>query len=106
MSTANSGESATPATGGKESLKSIPRAGLIGKYKISPNDCGSPEVQVALLTQRIELLSGHFAKHKKDSHSQRGMLKLIARRKGLLQYLKNTNVDRYRKTISSLGLRK
>ena len=69
-------------------------------------DTGSPEVQVALLTARIEGLTGHFKEHKKDFHSRRGLLMMVSRRRKLLDYLKRTNVESYRKLIDSLGLRK
>ena len=82
------------------------KAELVGKYQINQKDTGSPEVQVALLTKRLETLSQHFGKNPKDKHSQRGMLKMISRRKRLLQYLRIENIERYRNTISSLGLRK
>ncbi|MDR2727467.1 MAG: 30S ribosomal protein S15 [Deltaproteobacteria bacterium] len=69
-------------------------------------DTGSPEVQVALLTARIEGLTEHFKEHKKDFHSRTGLLKLVGRRRNLLNYLKNTDVQRYRALIEKLGLRK
>ena len=69
-------------------------------------DTGSPEVQIALLTARIEGLSGHFKEHKKDFHSRTGLLKLVGRRRNLLNYLKKTDVQRYRALIEKLGLRK
>ena len=70
------------------------------------NDTGSPEVQVALLTARIEDLTGHFKEHKKDFHSRTGLLKLVGRRRNILNYLKKTDVQRYRALIEKLGLRK
>ena len=69
-------------------------------------DTGSPEVQVALLTARIEDLTEHFKEHKKDFHSRTGLLKLVGRRRKLLNYLKNTDIQRYRELIEKLGLRK
>jgi small subunit ribosomal protein S15 len=69
-------------------------------------DTGSPEVQVALLTARIEGLTEHFKEHKKDFHSRTGLLKLVGRRRNLLNYLKNTDIQRYRALIEKLGLRK
>ena len=69
-------------------------------------DTGSPEVQVALLTARIEDLTGHFKEHKKDFHSRTGLLKLVGRRRNILNYLKKTDVQRYRALIEKLGLRK
>ena len=82
------------------------KSDIIAKFKRSDNDTGSAEVQIALLTKRIQDLSGHFAKHKQDNHSRRGMLQLISRRKRLLKYLQREDVSRYRETISALGLRK
>lgn len=79
---------------------------VINKFRINEKDTGSPEVQIALLTKRLETLSGHFSKHPKDVHSQRGMFTMINRRKTLLQYLRKENIDRYRSTIAALGLRK
>ena len=70
------------------------------------SDTGSPEVQVALLTARIESLTEHFKEHKKDFHSRTGLLKLVGRRRNLLNYLRNTDVQRYRALIEKLGLRK
>ncbi|MEZ0329164.1 MAG: 30S ribosomal protein S15 [Dissulfuribacterales bacterium] len=79
---------------------------LIEKYKRSDADTGSPEVQVALLTARINSLNEHFKSHKKDHSSRRGLLKLVGQRKSLLDYLRNKDMDRYRTLISELGLRK
>lgn len=79
---------------------------VIDKFKQGANDTGSPEVQVALLTQRINDLSGHFQDHKKDHHSRRGLLRMVNRRRKLLDYLKRKNVDRYSKLIADLGLRR
>jgi small subunit ribosomal protein S15 len=69
-------------------------------------DTGSPEVQIALLSARIEYLTDHFKIHKKDHHSRRGLLKLVGQRRRLLDYLKNKNIERYRQVIQRLGLRK
>lgn len=69
-------------------------------------DTGSPEVQIALFTQKLDQLTKHFEKHREDEHSRRGMFRLISRRKRLLEYLKRTDIEKYRSTISSLGLRK
>ena len=69
-------------------------------------DCGSPEVQIALLTKRLGVMSKHFERHIQDKHSQHGMLLLISRRKRLLSYLKNSSPDRYKSTLAALGLRK
>ena len=71
-----------------------------------PNDTGSPEVQVALLSARIDSLSGHFAKHAKDHHSRRGLLKMVNQRRKLLDYLKKSDQDRYVKLFTDLGLRR
>jgi small subunit ribosomal protein S15 len=75
-------------------------------YAKHEKDTGSPEVQIALLTERITDLMGHFKDHKHDHHSRRGLLKMVARRKSLLNYLKKKDVTRYKATIESLGLRK
>ena len=82
------------------------KANLIKDYGRHSNDTGSSEVQIALLTDRIQNLSEHFQTNNKDEHSKRGMLKLIFRRKSLLKYLKNEDIERYRSLIAKLGLRK
>jgi len=79
---------------------------IIAKYGRSENDTGSPEVQIALLTKRIEELTAHLAVHKKDHHSRRGLLKLVGQRKNLLRYLMETNIEGYRSLIAELGIRK
>ena len=79
---------------------------VIDEYAKHEGDTGSPEVQVALLTARINQLTGHFKDHKKDFHSRQGLLKLVGRRRNLLNYLRKTDVQRYRTTIDRLGLRK
>jgi small subunit ribosomal protein S15 len=79
---------------------------VIKKYRRSELDTGSCEVQVALLTTRIQELTGHFKDHKNDVHSQRGLVKMVNRRRKLLSYLKKTENDRYAKLIHDLGLRK
>lgn len=79
---------------------------IINNYARSQHDTGSPEVQIALLTARINDLNHHFRKHKKDHHSRRGLIHLVNRRKSLLFYLKTTNINRYRVLIEKLGLRK
>ena len=79
---------------------------IIAKYGRSENDTGSPEVQIALLTKRIEELTAHLAVHKKDHHSRRGLLKLVGQRKNLLRYLMETNIESYRSLIAELGIRK
>ncbi len=82
------------------------KAEIIRTYKQHDADTGSSEVQIALLTERINYLTEHFRTHKKDHHSRRGLLKLVGRRRRLLAYLKRTNPDRYQETIQSLGLRR
>jgi small subunit ribosomal protein S15 len=79
---------------------------IINDYRLHEHDTGSPEVQVAILTNRITELTEHFKTHTKDHHSRRGLLKLVGRRRRLLDYLKGTDLERYRKTIERLGLRK
>jgi small subunit ribosomal protein S15 len=79
---------------------------LIKKYGKSPTDSGSPEVQVAILTTRINELSSHFEKNVKDHHSRMGLLRMVGKRRRLLDYLQEKNVDRYRKIIQELDLRK
>jgi small subunit ribosomal protein S15 len=82
------------------------KTAVVTRHRIHETDTGSPEVQVALLSQRIDYLTGHFKVHSKDHHSRRGLLRLVAQRRQLLDYLKRTNVDRYRKIVSTLSLRK
>lgn len=79
---------------------------IIQDYRTHEQDTGSPEVQVALLTNRITELTEHFKTHTKDHHSRRGLLKLVGRRRRLLDYLKRQDLERYRSTIERLGLRK
>ena len=79
---------------------------VIGQYKIHESDTGSPEVQIAILSERIKYLTEHFKTHKKDHHSRRGLLKMVGRRRRLLDYLKSKSVDRYKGIIEKLGLRK
>ena len=79
---------------------------IIQKYKKHDTDTGSPEVQVALLTERINHLTEHFKVHKKDHHSRRGLLKLVGQRRRLLDYLKKKDLERYRSVIKSLSLRR
>ncbi len=79
---------------------------IIGKFQTHSQDTASPEVQVALLTERINYLTDHFRQHKKDFHSRRGLLKLVGRRRRLLDYLRGRDVERYRKLIGALNLRK
>jgi small subunit ribosomal protein S15 len=78
---------------------------LIEEYRLHDVDTGSPEVQIALLTERIRNLTEHFKVHKKDHHSRRGLLKLVGQRRSLLNYLKKNKIDRYRSVVERLGLR-
>ena len=79
---------------------------VITKYQLHENDRGSAPVQIALLTSRINDLSDHFRKHHKDHHSRRGLLKMVGQRRRLLEYMKRTNVTRYRELLEDLGLRR
>lgn len=79
---------------------------LIKEYAIKPEDTGSPEVQVALLTERINNLTDHFKSHKKDNHSRRGLLKMVSQRRRLLDYVKNNDDARYQDLIKRLGIRR
>jgi small subunit ribosomal protein S15 len=87
-------------------LKSKEKQKLIDKFRTHERDTGSPEVQVALLTEEIERLTNHLKSHKKDHHSRRGLLKMVARRKKLLDYLANTNDKRHQTVTKKLGLKK
>jgi small subunit ribosomal protein S15 len=78
----------------------------VTKYKLHKSDTGSPEVQVALLSQRILLLTEHFKTHKKDHHSRRGLLTMVARRRRLLKYLKSSDAERYKTLIQRIGIRR
>ena len=82
------------------------RQEIIQKFGRTPNDTGSPEVQIALLTERITQLTEHLKNNKKDHHSRRGLLKMVGQRRGLLEYLKKTNLESYRDIIERLDLRK
>jgi small subunit ribosomal protein S15 len=79
---------------------------LIGSFRVHTTDTGSPEVQIAILSQRIDYLTEHFKTHMKDHHSRRGLLKLVGKRRRLLDYLKTSNVERYKEVIQRLGIRK
>ncbi len=79
---------------------------LISQYKIHDQDTGSPEVQIAILSERIKYLTEHFKTHKKDHHSRRGLLKMVGQRRRLLDYLKKKDISRYREIIDRIGLRK
>ncbi len=82
------------------------KKGIIEEYKTHPTDTGSPEVQIAILSERISYLTEHFKTHMKDHHSRRGLLKLVGQRRRLLDYLKAKDVERYRTVIQRLGIRK
>lgn len=82
------------------------KSSLINQYRVHDSDTGSPEVQIALLSNRISYLTEHFKSHAKDHHSRRGLLKLVGRRRRLLDYLKKTDAERYRSIIDKLGIRK
>ena len=82
------------------------KAGIVEKFRTHESDTGSPEVQVAILTERINHLTEHLKVHKKDHHSRRGLLMLVGRRRRLLDYLKRNDVERYRALIAKLGLRR
>ena len=88
------------------SLNAEQKARLIKDYQTQSGDTGSPEVQVALLSARIEDLSGHFQSHKQDHHSRQGLLRMVSKRRKLLDYLKRVDGERYRSLVSRLGLRK
>jgi small subunit ribosomal protein S15 len=82
------------------------KQGIIGKFKIHEGDSGSPEVQIALLTEKIQYLTEHFKIHKRDHASRRGLLRMVGQRRRLLDYLKATKIERYRKVVKELGLRR
>lgn len=88
------------------SLATQQKREIIEKHKIHSKDTGSPEVQIALLTERITYLTEHFKMHKKDHHSRRGLLKIVNQRRRLLNYIRRINPPRYRKLIEELGIRK
>lgn len=79
---------------------------IIKRFQVHDKDSGSPEVQIALLTERIKQLTGHFEVHKKDYHSRRGLLKLVGQRRRLLDYLKSKRIEKYREVVKELGLRR
>jgi small subunit ribosomal protein S15 len=87
-------------------LQQVQKEEIISDFRVHEADTGSPEVQIALLTERIKVLTDHLREHKHDHHSRRGLLKLVGRRRRLLAYLSEKDVARYRATISRLGLRK
>ncbi|CAM5774104.1 MULTISPECIES: 30S ribosomal protein S15 [Bosea] len=82
------------------------KTALLKEYATKPNDTGSPEVQIAILTERINNLTGHFKSHAKDNHSRRGLLKLVSQRRSLLDYLKGKEEARYKTLIERLGIRR
>ncbi len=87
-------------------LQKVQKDDIISDFRVHESDTGSPEVQIALLTERINGLTGHLREHRHDHHSRRGLLKLVGRRRRLLAYLSDKDVERYRATITRLGLRK
>jgi small subunit ribosomal protein S15 len=87
-------------------LSTEQKQGIIDRYRLHEADTGSPEVQVAILSERITYLTDHFKAHAKDHHSRRGLIKMVGQRRRLLNYLKNKDIDRYRTLIEQLGLRK
>jgi small subunit ribosomal protein S15 len=84
----------------------VKKSEIIEKFKVHPTDTGSSEVQIALLTDRIQYLTDHFKEHKKDHHSRQGLLKLVGQRRSLLDYLKKKDINKYRNILKELGLRK
>ncbi len=93
-------------TGGNEMISKEKKTAIMTEYARVEGDTGSPEVQIAVLTARIQELTEHLKLHPKDHHSHRGMLKMIGQRRGLLNYLKEKDVERYRELIGKLGIRK
>lgn len=87
-------------------LSSEKKQDIIKAYQVHENDTGSPEVQIAILTDRINYLNEHLKANKKDHHSRRGLLKMVGQRRSLLDYLKNNDFDRYRNIVTRLGLRR
>lgn len=87
------------------SLTAVEKANIVSTYQRAEGDTGSPEVQVALLSHRINYLTEHFKLHKHDYHSRRGLIRLVSQRRKLLNYLRSTDLERYTKLVSSLGLR-
>ena len=82
------------------------KTAIIEQYRVHETDTGSPEVQISMLTERINHLNEHLKIHKKDHHSRRGLLKMVGKRRGLLDYLMKNDIDRYREIVSKLNLRK
>ncbi|MGI5839596.1 MAG: 30S ribosomal protein S15 [bacterium] len=87
-------------------LSTEQKLGIIEKFKVHDSDTGSPEVQVAILTERINYLTEHLKTHSKDHHSRRGLLKMVGKRRNLLNYLRDMDIERYRTLIERLGLRR
>ena len=87
-------------------LSKAAKTTTIGQYRVHDSDTGSPEVQIAILSERINYLTEHFKNHEKDHHSRRGLMKIVGQRRRLLDYLKRTNAQRYRGLIERLGIRK
>ncbi|HHX75284.1 MAG TPA: 30S ribosomal protein S15 [Firmicutes bacterium] len=87
-------------------MDSMRKQDVISQFRLHEKDTGSPEVQIALLTERINYLTEHLKLHKKDHHSRRGLLKMVGQRRGLLNYLKKTDAERYRTILEKLQLRK
>ncbi|HZK45515.1 MAG: 30S ribosomal protein S15 [Eubacteriales bacterium] len=87
-------------------MKMATKQEIIEKFQLHEGDTGSPEVQIALLTERINHLNEHLKEHKNDHHSRRGLLKMVGQRRGLLNYLKETDIERYRNILNELNLRK
>ncbi|MGN1113614.1 MAG: 30S ribosomal protein S15 [Oscillospiraceae bacterium] len=87
-------------------LRKDEKTAIIEANRTHENDTGSPEVQIAILTKRINVLTEHLKTHKKDHHSRRGLLKMVGKRRNLLNYLKSKDIERYRATIEKLGIRK
>ncbi len=90
----------------EEKMDKETKSAIIEKFAVTQGDTGSPEVQIALLTERINHLNEHLKIHNKDHHSRRGLLKMVGKRRGLLNYLKKKDIERYREVIKSLNLRK
>ncbi|PKL95511.1 MAG: 30S ribosomal protein S15 [Gammaproteobacteria bacterium HGW-Gammaproteobacteria-8] len=88
------------------SLSAEQKQQIVSEHQLASGDTGSPEVQIALLTARIQHLTGHFQQHKKDHHSRRGLIKLVNQRRSLLDYVRNKDVQRYRDIVQRLGLRR
>jgi small subunit ribosomal protein S15 len=88
------------------SISAERKTALVSQYATTPGDTGSPEVQVAILTERINNLTGHFKSHVKDNHSRRGLLKMVSQRRSLLDYVKGKDEARYRSLIEKLGIRR